>query len=416
MKRSLLLFSIAAATAMAAAPAPDQIRPSTVKKVKETFNGETGWWWYEEEVKNPETNETKVIRYKLSPAAKKQIEEQKDQTKLMQELLKELKQQRKINELILERLEYAFPNTTPKYTVNKKTGEKCLTNSSMDCFVMPVIAEGQHVPVLKNFLRNPSPENSKKWLQWQATYFNHLNKVSNGLRFAYLAGGEDAYPTTTTYTYGDNLFAATSENAQKLRQLDVIKGLKDNLMLMVYVGDTALLDKTSGTFLDMYTLVRDFKNQLKIAYIFPSKDVLDQMERDAKDYFKTKHDPDVWHAWQKAKKVVRPDIFKARKIRVTPTVMAYYKTKEMQKPLIQTIYVGSADATSIRRALINFLKYNGVITAKENSADRNWNVLNTDAINPQLRETPKAKAPVPFEKGDPTVDLDKKETPSEEAK
>jgi len=170
------------------------------KKVSTEKRYDHGWWWYEEKYKDPLTKKEKIIKYKLSPAEKAKIDSQNKTNKLLKMLIVSQEENKKLQEKILNR--------------SKKTGEKCLTNSSSDCFVMPVIAEGQHVPVLKNFLRNPSPKNSKEWLKWQATYFNHINKVSNGLRFAFLKGGSDVYSTSTDYTYGDNLWFGKAEDAQ----------------------------------------------------------------------------------------------------------------------------------------------------------------------------------------------------------
>jgi hypothetical protein len=190
-------------------------------EIKEKFDGSSGWWFYEEEVKNPKTEEIDIISYKLSPAEKLKIDQQKKTNKLLKLLLEEQTKTRKLNEIIANRLIYAYPDVTPKYTINKKTGEKCLTNSSKDCFVMPVIAEAQHFPALEKFLRDPSPENSKNWLQVQATYFNHVNKVSNGLRFAYLKDGAEAYPINTDYTYGDSLVKPQALNSRMKREEEI---------------------------------------------------------------------------------------------------------------------------------------------------------------------------------------------------
>lgn len=186
------------------------------------YDTPNGWWWYETKIVDDKTKEEKNIKVPIKANEKIQIDEQKKTNELLSKLIDEQKKTNEINERIAGRLEYAFPNVTPIYTTNKKTGEKCLTNSSMDCFVMPVIAEGQQVPVLMDFIREPSPDHSKKWLQWQATYFNHLNKVSHGLRFAYLKYGAEAYPTETTFANGDSLDFSEAENALGHREAKII--------------------------------------------------------------------------------------------------------------------------------------------------------------------------------------------------
>jgi len=43
---------------------------------------------------------------------------------------------------------------------------------------MPVTPEAQRIPVLKNFIQNPTIQTAAKYLQWQAKYFKQIYKIS----------------------------------------------------------------------------------------------------------------------------------------------------------------------------------------------------------------------------------------------
>jgi len=368
-------------------------------EIKKTFDGEKGWWWYEEEVKDPKTDEINIVTYKVSPADKLRIERQEKTNKLLQMIVIEQKENKELNKKVLKRLNYAFPNTTPIYTKNSKTGEKCLTNSSAECFVMPVIAEGQHVPVLKDFLRNPSPKNSKKWLQFQAKYFNHVNKVSHGLRFAFLKDGSDAYPIMTDYVYGDNLFNATSENMRVGREEKIIKNLKNELAYLIFLGESKVYERTTGVYENLFTTNKRFLKDMNKIFVLPSEKVRRQMDQYiVKELYEKQGKKGIYTAWKEAKIVVRPDLYNKYNIRITPTVVAFYKKEKMEKGLTQIISIGGMDLNSMRIRTIDFLEYNGIVESKERAADKNWNQLDDDAINKSLQEIPKGKTPTDFDK------------------
>ena len=369
---------------------------STVKK---TFDGEKGWWWYEEEVKDPKTDEIKIVTYSLTPAEKLKIDSQEKTNKLLKIIAIESKENKKLNQAILGRLNYAFPNHTPKYTKDSKTGKKCLTNSSAECFIMPVIAEGQHVPVLKDFLRNPSPKNSKKWLQFQAKYFNHVNKVSQGLRFAFLKDGSEAYPINTDYAYGDNLFNAQSENMRVGREEKILLGMKDEIAYLIFLGESKVFEKTTRVYENLASTNTRFLKNMNKAFILPSQKVADEIEVYLYDeLYKKRGNKEPYQGWKAAKKMIRPDLFKKHKIRITPTVVAYYENEEMEEGLFQIISVGNLDLNSIRIKTISFLEYNGITESKERAADVNWNQLDDDALDKSFQKLPKGKVPTDFDK------------------
>jgi len=388
--KKLLLLSLLTSTYLLA---------STGSQTKEKFDGTNGWWWYEEEVKNPQTNETEIISYKMTTAERKQLEATKKTNKLLKLLIKEQTETKKLTAIVADRMLYAYPDVAPKYTINKKTGKKCLTNSSMDCFVMPVIAEGQHFPALKEFIRNPTPENSKNWLQVQATYFNHVRKVSQGLRFAYLKDGSEAYPTNTTYSYGDNLFNAQSENVKGVREEKIIKSLKEDIVYLMFLGENQEFEKTNAIFTDIAATNTRYLKDMNKVLVFRSQEQIDNMDKFINDYYvdkmKTVY---VKNGWDNIKKIVKPKLFNVQNIRITPTVVIYYKTKEMEKPIYQKISIGSITPNSVREATISFLEYNGIIDPKERAAEKNWSTHDKGHIMKSKFKISKPKKAIDFEK------------------
>jgi len=398
MKFSLITMS---ALLLFTSPAITSAKIIKKNEIKKTFDEDHGWWWYEEEVLDE--NETKTtIKYKISPEAKREIESQKETQKLLQLLIKQQIISNQLNKDIKDRLDYAFPDTVPKYTTNKKTGKKCLTNSSKDCFVMPIIAEGQQVPALKAFLRNPSPENSKNWLQWQGTYFNHVSNVSHGLRFAFLKDGAEAYPTETAYAYGDNLFNPRALDLKTKRERDTLKSMKEEIAYLIFIGESLAFEKSTDIFVDLETLSRGYMKDMNKALIFSSKESYNRMERYANNVLKNdKTKQSLYNGWSKIKKSIRPNLFKTYNIVMTPAAVAYIKTKEMKKPLFQTISVGNITRNKIRENTIEFLKYSGILKGADFSADKNWNSLEKDSkmLKKQV-ELPKRELPKNHKNGD----------------
>lgn len=363
------------------------------KKVSISKTYAKGWWWYKETYKNPITKKEKVIEYKLSPAEKAKIDSQNKTNKLLQMLIKTQKRTQKLNEKILSRLIYAFPHTTPIYTINKKTKKKCLTNSSSNCFIMPVTAEGQHVPVLKKFLMNPSPENSKKWLQWQATYFNQVNNISNGLRFAFLKGGSSVYSTSTDYTYGDNLWFGKAEAAQGEREGKIIHANKNKIAYLLFLGQNKVYEQVNDTYEKLYNLNTAFMKGMKLVIVFPSKKAERYIMQGVVANFKKEGETQIAKFYEQAKKAVRPDLYKKYNIRITPTVVLFYKDKK--RVLWQPILAGQVSIVRLRKATIKFLEYNKILNPGAMGADKNWNSP-TNPVIKNLIKIPKLKQPINF--------------------
>lgn len=349
-----------------------EIGHSTGNEVFE-YDAANGWWWY----KQKEVDSTgKEVETKIKMTPKEKLDH--DRNNKVIALL--VKQNQKL-EKVQERLEYAYPNITPIYTTNSKTGEECVTNSSEDCFVFPLQAEAQHVPVLANWLSAPSPTNSKNWLRWQAKYFNHLQKISVGARFAFLSDGPNAYPTNTTFVYNDNVAFPMSERVAENREKKIIQSMKDKLGLMIFMGGNTLLENSLEAYGKVGKYMNDPWNELNIAVVLPSEEA----KRDILAKAASLHYKEVDSFWEKATIIINPELFKKFNIMVTPSVVATYKTdKEMEngkkKMIWQTISTGTSGAEFTRKGIIQFLVYNDIINPVEmataiNAADFQKNMV-----------------------------------------
>lgn len=337
-----------------------------------SYDSPNGWWWYEEKVTDPKTKAETIVKEKLTTKEKMAFDKDKEQLKLLKELISEQKKNNELQAKIVDRLEYAFPDVTPRMTVNKKTGEPCVTNSSMDCFIMPVIAEGQQVPALKEFIRNPSPANSKNWLQWQATYFNHVQKVSHGLRFAYLQGGDDTYPTATSFARGDSVTASQAETAAAHRQAKILDSLKDSVALLVFVGKNEIFEKTNKIETEVHNWNSSYLKNIDKVFIFDSKLNADKFLQYVKHKTDKSGDKQTAEFWKTAKILIKPEMYKQYNVVMTPSVVMYYEDKKTKKNISQLIVSGTLSSDYIRSQATNFLTYNGIVDEKEYSADKNW--------------------------------------------
>ena len=322
------------------------------------YDAANGWWWYKEKAKDKDGKEQEI---KTKMSNKEKLEYEKDIT-----VIKIMLRQEAALQDIKNRLDYAYPDVTPKYSTNSK-GEQCLTNSSADCFVLPIQAEAQQVPVLKEWLANPSPTNSKKYLQWQAKYFNHLSKISAGLHFSFLSEGPDAYPTDMTFAYNENLGMPMSEDVAGFRKMMILDQLKDKVGLMFFLGNNLAYEDNTYAYSNMWVYSKDYWEGIQKIIVVPSES--------AKNLLKAKTDTltstEARKFWDNVKIEVRPDLFENMNILVTPAVVGVYKT-DKNDTIYQTLTNGTITENIIISNFIQFLTYNGIIDPSEMSANKNF--------------------------------------------
>jgi len=355
------------------------------------YDAPNGWWWYQEEVVQKDGKKVKV-KTKMTKKEKLNFENKKETNELLKEQVDLLKDVKK-------RLVYAFPYVTPIYTKDERTGEKCLTNSSEYCFMLPIQAEAQRVPVMAEWLKQPSPTNSKKWLRWEAKYFNHLQKISLGNRFAYLSGGAKAYPTNTMYSMGDSVRSPLSARAREIRKGNIIAKLNDKLEILVLMGKTSVIDSLTKTHLEIGEWNRPEFKKWNVHFIFESEYSLKLFESNVKDFSRPRA-REYWKSLKEKKLVfVSPKYFKKFNISVTPSVVAIYKTDKKEKDekgketeknemIWQNILTASINPVLIKSAIFRFLEYNGIVKAKDLAIDVGFGSMhkNVKVPEPEIKE------------------------------
>ena len=357
------------------------------------YDNASGWYWYTE---NPDTNKTEKKKVKMTPLEALKLEKETKTTKLLQKMIDEQRVASSINIKILAKLEEAFPRATPKMYIDSE-GKPCVANSSAGCFIMPVVKEAQNVPVIKDWIRNPSPKNSKKYLKWMARYMTQVKNISRGSKFAFLKGGSDVYGAKTDYAYGDDLFFSGSEKARAAREGKIIASLKGKLGLIMFMGQNEKYEKLLKSYDRFYQYPGTFVEDLSTVIVFPSKKAESKFKLYAQTNLTKKKNPQAFRFISGAKFSVRPDLFKKYNVRLTPSISAFYSTgEEGKEKLAQVISIGKNSVTAIRRSLMNFLTYNGIINEKELSADKSW-ATSEDVTNKDLVDMPEFSKPTNFE-------------------
>lgn len=296
-----------------------------------------------EEIKKPQGDATLNDIHNVLVAIAKELQNTKAELKLLKE--------------------YVNPNA-PHYIVNEK-GERCLANSSADCFEMPIITEGRNIPALSNFMKDPTVENAKIWLGVQAKLFNRANNMGVALKFASLEGGAETYPV-----YGKDMMVS-GNSSSKRRETEAIKyhldRYKENIGTIIFLGETQALEAAWGPESlariaypegSLYNLLLVFKDE--------------SAKKSYDDYFATHKDAELVKIYQNSKKQVSQKLFADYKVDVTPTVVAVFK-KDGQI-VNNTIAKGFPTKDELLYGYKQFMILNKILEHKDFHADNIWRV------------------------------------------
>lgn len=366
MLKRILLTALSimflATTASAVAIKVTNKNSKLFNEVDQSYDVKTSWWWYEEEAPEeleedgkpiPEEAKPAKIKYKVSPAQNKQFQMMQKMIQIGEAQLAELQ---KINAT----LDYNFPRRAPKYTINKKTGEKCLSNSSADCYVPILIPEAQQVPAMANFLKNPNMKNAKIYLGWQAAHFNHVTDIGYGISFGYKQYGKEAYPTNTLNSIQTPM--GTLSAYRYGVEFATIKAIQDKLSIYVFLGKTGWMEDQIG--LHRISMM----NQNILSHVKDFNFIhLNEHSRDRFVESLKKLTPDILSNYQKAKISVQPKLFKKFKIDISPTVVVVYDDKKGTK--IWQKITNQYTTKTIVSNIYNFLVYNKVIKPENMNPD-----------------------------------------------
>ena len=338
----------------------------TFNKIDKGYNSkdiEKGLHFYEEK-KDEQEEEVKII---TEPSTTKNPKNETN--KLLKEIVMVLKQQ---NNEIKELKKTINPNE-PRMIVNKQ-GEPCLSNSSVDCFDIPVIQEGRNVPVLYDFIKEPNESNAKAWLLYQANLFNHYIRMGYALKFAALNGDENTYPVNAL-----NLYGASKDNITfdlyRDRILEILHEKRKEIGTMIFLGKSKRIDEQWGKKSLAMTAFKKGKF-FNIAVVFDTE----QTKKEYDEYYKTITDKELFDVYATLPKIVSSELFKKFNIAITPTAVAYYKTKD--KEVSSVLEKGFITQSNLIHNYQHFLVYNNIVEQKEFHSAK---VLTTD-IKDKLNE------------------------------
>jgi len=354
-------------------------------EIDQTYDIQKSWWWYEEEIpvvdKNGTTPVKKIekVKYKVTPAEHNQLKMMSQLIKTNQDVVKELK---KMNAT----LDYNFPRRFEKWTTNKKTGEKCLANSSADCYVPILIPEAQQVPAMAAFLKKPNMKNAKNYLGWQSAHFNHVMKVGYGLSFAYKQFGKNAYKTSSILETASPLGYASK--ARVGAKVAMLQKFQNHLHFYIFLGKTEWLENRMQLKRIGMTGFGGFEAFDNFDYVFLTQKRMKEMDEALK-----KLGGNIFDKYKKRKHEVDTKLFKKFKIELTPTVVVVFddgKGNQIWQKLGHDLGYGE-----LMTKTFDFLEYNGVLNpenvdeaviAKLKSYQlTDKNVLDADAAGMQIK-------------------------------
>lgn len=280
---------------------------------------------------------------------------------IQNELLREIKALR--NEVKLIKW-YINPNAPHKIKCSDGTVD--WANSRPECFEMPIITEGRNLPALAKLMKEPTEENAANWLGIQAKLFNEYTKMGYAIKFAFLKGGKEVYPTTTTNLYPS--YGSISAAKQNLLKKELIKRYDQNLGTVIFLGETIELEKEVGFERLSRILLRD-GDLLNPLIIFKNESV-----KNAYDTFYSLKDKNsqLRMAYENTEQKIFPEMFEKYNVNMTPTVMALYEDKKANKSIKSIIAKGFTNKDTVINGLVQFLIFNNLLDPKELNVEDKW--------------------------------------------
>lgn len=274
------------------------------------------------------------------------LEEKKKQKDLLSELVKIAKEQLKVQKKMLKIMQEQFDPEPKEITL--KDGTKCIANSSAKCFEMPLEPVAKRIPVLGKWVSDPTKENAKEWLKWQAKYFNEVFKSGNAARFAIAKWGDEAYPTNfkrAGFESTEGIATRVLNSAKK----NYLNSLGDKIELFIFFGKSFSLDIMSY---NSYSYLLKQIPNIKATLVFNSS-------KTEETFLEMTHlNTEINHDILQAKRVIKPSLFSKFGIKATPSFGVFIKeTKSFEQ-----IGTGRASATKNIQLILDALEYNGVIS------------------------------------------------------
>ena len=290
----------------------------------------------------------------------------KSTQRLLEELLKVAKEQRDIQKEILKIMQDRFDPQPKEITL--KDGTKCIANSSAKCFKMPLEPVSRQIPVLGKWIAEPTKENAKAWLQWQATYFSHVFRAANAMQFAVAQWGKEAYPISSN---GSSYRLATGEGevVYDRAKVEFVNALSDKFEVFLFFGDSPAMDTRS--YITWGRLVKKL-DKVKFTLVFKNesaKEVFDAMVK--------KGVAQVFYLNKASEKIVNAEYFKKYNIYTTPTLAVY--TKPLNK--MDVLSAGKGLSSSAIDLILDIMEFNNIIKPDYLDGSDAWN---TQEVNSEF--------------------------------
>ena len=276
------------------------------------------------------------------------LQEQKKQTAIQEEILKIIKKQTGIPEMV---------------TIN---GKKCLANSSADCFVMPVANDALKIPVMAKWIQNPTVENAKEYYKWQAKAINTSIQAGYSLNFASMAM---PYPF-----YGHQAMSQTGGNDSNYQMSEIIdaqiKKHAKTMEVKILLGKDNFDYNNSMTQFNIYDELK--KLGIKVKFVFPTTQALmdyAEFHRKSPNHYYTEN----WERLPKEDKIVSPSSFSKNDVYITPLYLWTFFDKKNNKSYNQIIGGGYEKIVDVKKRIKNAL-----IT---------FNILKPQDFNTQINAT-----------------------------
>jgi len=284
-----------------------------------------------------------------------------DGIKILEKLLKVAREQKEIQQKILDTLKEEFNPTPQKVTIN---GVECIANSSADCFVMPLTKDAKRIPVLKAMLVNPTPETAKNYLQWQAKYLSTGPfKVGRSFQYAMNTYGEEAYPMNITRpSNNSNTNVLYGKRARVKQQLLNDRYSNGTLGLYVFLQSSAL-DYFSIS--QISQMLKSVKNKKAISLIFKT-------QKDKKNFLESsKATKRIRDSFKDVTILINPQAFAINNIYMTPTYMSVSNVNKISKK--QAVAIGRVGKDELNTKIYEWLEQESIVKRGALSDYKVWN-------------------------------------------
>lgn len=276
---------------------------------------------------------------------------------LLEEILKVDKKQLTTQEKILKILQDQFDPQPKKIMVD---GKECIENSSAECFNMPLLhPDAKKVPVLKEFVSNPTVENAKKYLQWHAKFLKSAYRGGEAIAMAVNKYGADAYPMNYD-KFDYDTPGAYSSVLKKKNDKKILNSLNSRVEFYFFLGKNADADAYA---LDNYAKftkeVPDMKYHL-VFYTQGAKEVFGALASRLSNVRKFENGATT--------STVNKKLFSTHNVYATPMI----NMKNLKSGEMRPILVGRNSADGIIENAMDVLEFDKVIKSDHSPGYKKW--------------------------------------------